>query len=192
MQRGHAIAGKTLRAALVAAVLASGLASDLASGTLAPRTARAEPPDAKAPPSPDEARRKLVIAHGDGVEVTIGEVEDVLAQQGPSLRARYRDPEQLKVLVNGLVRAELLAIDPSLRDDEDVLDSHIIAWCERRPSDAIVPALSANHTVTVSPATGSARGAQEPRLLQPSSNVARVFPVSTRIVLRQHSSSNLS
>jgi peptidyl-prolyl cis-trans isomerase C len=116
MQRGHAlaIAGDTLRAALVAALLATGLAS----GGPVLRTARAEPSDAMAPPPADEARRKLVIAHGEGVEVTVGEVEDVLVQQGPSLRARYRDPEQLKVLVNGLVRAELLAIEAARRGYE--------------------------------------------------------------------------
>jgi peptidyl-prolyl cis-trans isomerase C len=66
----------------------------------------------------DEARRQQVLAHGEGVDVTIGEVEDALAKQGPSLRARYRDPSELKRLVDGLVRAELLAGEAARRGYE--------------------------------------------------------------------------
>ena len=131
MQRGHAlaIATKTLQAALLASLLTCGLVASapaLRSAHAQPADVRARPEEPRAatpapvPPLPptDEARRKLVIAHGQGVEVTVGEVEDVLAQQGPSLRMRYRDPEQLKVLVASLVRAELLAIEAARRGYE--------------------------------------------------------------------------
>jgi hypothetical protein len=132
MHRGHALAIATghrshtlgrafsvrWHAALIATLLAMGnlalpVASRAEPGTTAVRTAA--PPAA---PLSDEARRQLVVARGEGVEVTVAEVEDVLAQQGPSLRTRYRDPEQLKVLVSSLVRAELLAVEAARRGYE--------------------------------------------------------------------------
>jgi hypothetical protein len=96
------------------------------SNLVAPVASRAQPgaaPTRAGEPSPaapvsDEARRQLVVARGEGVEVTVAEIEDVLAQQGPSLRARYKDPEQLKVLVASLVRAELLAGEAARRGYE--------------------------------------------------------------------------
>lgn len=122
MHRGLALATAhgTLRAALIAAGLVA------TSNLVVPGLSQAEPgsapvrpvePEAPAPVS-EEARRQLVVARGEGVEVTVAEVEDVLAQQGPSLRARYRDPEQLKVLVSSLVRAELLAVEAARRGYE--------------------------------------------------------------------------
>lgn len=78
--------------------------------------------EAQAPASPteaDDARRKQAIIRGEGVEVTVGEVEDVLAQQSPLVRARYRDPEELKALVNSLARAELLAAEAARRGYSD-------------------------------------------------------------------------
>lgn len=89
------------------------LACALASGI-----ARAEAPPASAPSVDDAARRQQVIASGDGVLVTVGQVEDALAQQGPSAQARYRSPEALKALVDGLVRAELMADEAARRGYE--------------------------------------------------------------------------
>ncbi len=66
----------------------------------------------------ERARRAQVLVKGEGVEVTIGEVEDALAQFGPILRARYKDPEQLKELVNNLVRTQLLAAEAERRGYE--------------------------------------------------------------------------
>jgi peptidyl-prolyl cis-trans isomerase C len=69
----------------------------------------ASPTRAEAPPADDAARRAQTIVRGEGVEVTIGEVEDALVQQGALGRARARDPEQLKAVVQELARTELLA-----------------------------------------------------------------------------------
>jgi parvulin-like peptidyl-prolyl isomerase len=132
MHRGLALAtaARSLRAALIATLLAA--TSLAAPGTL-PRSraeearpsTRAESTTSPLPvgeqaaaPVGEEARRQLVIARGEGVEITVGEVEDVLAQQGSSLRARYRDPEQLRTLVSSLVRAELLANEAARRGYE--------------------------------------------------------------------------
>jgi peptidyl-prolyl cis-trans isomerase C len=59
----------------------------------------------------DEARRKQIVARGEGVEVTVGELEDQIAQQSPILRARYKNPEELKKLLDNIVRFELLAAE---------------------------------------------------------------------------------
>jgi peptidyl-prolyl cis-trans isomerase C len=63
----------------------------------------------------DDARRGQVLAQGAGFAVTVGEVEDLIRQQGPGLRARYRDGNELRGLVTSLVRAELLANEASRR-----------------------------------------------------------------------------
>ena len=68
--------------------------------------------------SAEDARRGQVLAHGKGVEVTVGEVEDLIAQQGPGMRARYRSGDTLKALVSSLVRAELLANEAERRGYE--------------------------------------------------------------------------
>lgn len=78
---------------------------------------RAQPKAADAA-VPEDTRRSQVIARGEGVEVTLGEVEDALAQQGPLARIRYRTPDDLKALVQNLVRTELLAIEAKKRGYE--------------------------------------------------------------------------
>jgi parvulin-like peptidyl-prolyl isomerase len=84
-----------------------------------------EPLRAEAPPSapvdasaPRDPRREQVIAKGDGIEITLGEVEDVLAQQGPLARIRYRTADDLKALVETMVRTELLAREAKKRGYE--------------------------------------------------------------------------
>lgn len=69
--------------------------------------------DAEAPSG--EARRQQVIVRGEGVEITVGEVEDALAQQGPFARIRYRTPDDLRKLVDNMVRMELLADEAERR-----------------------------------------------------------------------------
>jgi peptidyl-prolyl cis-trans isomerase C len=59
-----------------------------------------------------------VIASGQGVKVTVADVEHALAQQSPRLRQRYRDPAALKGLVEELVRQQLLANEAAKRGYE--------------------------------------------------------------------------
>jgi peptidyl-prolyl cis-trans isomerase C len=70
---------------------------------------------AKARTPEDEARRRQVIARGEGIEVTIGELEDQIVQQSPLLRARYKNPDELKKLLDNMVRFELLAAEGARR-----------------------------------------------------------------------------
>lgn len=67
-------------------------------------------------PAPDEARRAQVVAQGEGFTVTLGELEDALAQQGPLARIRYRKPDDLKGVVQALVRDRLLAAEAKRRN----------------------------------------------------------------------------
>ena len=80
--------------------------------------AYADPPVADAGVD-DAARRSQVDARGNGVEVTLGELEDALTQQGPLARLRYRTPDDLKGLVRTLVKTELLAAEAKKRGYED-------------------------------------------------------------------------
>src|SRR5690348_2369799 len=52
------------------------------------------------------ARRAQPIVTFKGGEVTLGELEDTLAQQTPFMRNRYRDPKALQDLVDRMVRFE--------------------------------------------------------------------------------------
>lgn len=63
----------------------------------------------------DAARRAQVIAKVDGVEITVGKVEDFLATQTPMLRERYANPEERKKLVENMMRVELLAAEAARR-----------------------------------------------------------------------------
>jgi peptidyl-prolyl cis-trans isomerase C len=64
-------------------------------------------PDAAA----EAARRKQVVAKVQNIEITLGKVEDHIATQAPMLRTRYNRPDELKKLVDNLVRFELLAAE---------------------------------------------------------------------------------
>jgi peptidyl-prolyl cis-trans isomerase C len=71
----------------------------------------AEPAAPKVYTAEDQARRAQVIAKVEGVEISVGKVEDYIGQQSPMLRSRYQDPEELKKLVENMVRFELLAAE---------------------------------------------------------------------------------
>jgi peptidyl-prolyl cis-trans isomerase C len=74
----------------------------------------------------DEERRSHVIARIGTVTITVGEVEDQIARQAPFMRARYRQPEQLRELVQSMVRLELLAREADRQrfgDDPEVRDA---------------------------------------------------------------------
>lgn len=103
--------------------------------------------DAGTAPSPVETeRRAQAIVRGQGVEITVGEVEDLIAQQGPAARIRYRDPAQLRLLVDNLARAELLAAEAARRGYEQnaavrytVKDSAAQALVRAEVEDKITP-----------------------------------------------------
>jgi len=76
--------------------------------------------EAPAAPSTDaavavDARRQQLVVEAEGIGVSLGEVEDALAQQGPFGRIRYRHPDDLRTLVGGMVRAKLLAAEAKRR-----------------------------------------------------------------------------
>lgn len=77
--------------------------------TAAPAVPAEAPPPAAARSEADEARRARVYATVGDVRITVGRIEDEIAQQSPFLRARYRDPAKLRELADSLVRFELLA-----------------------------------------------------------------------------------
>jgi peptidyl-prolyl cis-trans isomerase C len=91
-------------------------AAKIAAGTkpaaTATKTPKAAPPAQSATPAPlteaDKQRRAQVIVSYKGGEVTIGELEDAIAGQSPFMRERYRDPQNLKELLDKTVRFELL------------------------------------------------------------------------------------
>jgi len=119
---GHSDSAMTAAAptsAMVAApTRAMGTAPTSAMGT-APTSAKdptSPSPTAAPTPTPpaarteaDEARRARVYATVGDVRVTVGRIEDEIAQMSPFLRARYRDPAKLRELADSLVRFELLA-----------------------------------------------------------------------------------
>jgi peptidyl-prolyl cis-trans isomerase C len=80
-----------------------------------PEITRPEP-QPETPPTPeDETRRARVIARIGDVRITIGDVEDQIGRQSPFMRARYRDPVQLRQLVDNMIRYELLAREADRR-----------------------------------------------------------------------------
>jgi peptidyl-prolyl cis-trans isomerase C len=64
----------------------------------------------------DEARRKQVIAKVEGTDITVATVEDYIDQQSPIMRMRFKDPAELKKLIDNMVRFELLAAEAQRRD----------------------------------------------------------------------------
>lgn len=60
-------------------------------------------------PPDDEARRGRVVARVGSVRITVGDIEDRIAEQSPFARTRYRDPAELRDLVADMIRFELLA-----------------------------------------------------------------------------------
>lgn len=80
-------------------------------------TARADAPpaDAAAPDPAEVARRAQVVARGTGFTITLGEVEDYVNKQPPTLRARYQSPDERRSLLNSMLRQELLAREAQRR-----------------------------------------------------------------------------
>lgn len=76
---------------------------------LAGAGARAEAPEG------DAQRRAQVLVAATDVQITVGEVEDAIAQQPPALRARYADRATLRRLVDDMLRSELLAREADKR-----------------------------------------------------------------------------
>ncbi|MCA9600777.1 MAG: hypothetical protein KC417_02060, partial [Myxococcales bacterium] len=74
--------------------------------------------------SGDDARRSQVIVSGTDIKITVGDVEDAIAQQSPFMRVRYRDPAKLAELVESMVNASLFAREATARGydkDPDVV-----------------------------------------------------------------------
>ncbi len=69
-----------------------------------------------AAPAPAEvARRAQVLASFSGGKITVGELEDVAAQQNPYVRRRYKDPQRLKDLLDNTLRFDLLSAEAERR-----------------------------------------------------------------------------
>lgn len=83
----------------------------------APASAQAPKPDTAASEASaqDEARRKQAVVTGNGISITVGDLEDVISKQPAILRRRYLDPDQLKALAQNLLRVELIAAEAERR-----------------------------------------------------------------------------
>ena len=91
----------------------------LSSVALAQTPAAEEAPGAADAPERSEqdvARRARIYARVGEVSISVGDIEDQIAQQAPFLRDRYRDPARLRELADGLVRMELLAREAKRRE----------------------------------------------------------------------------
>jgi len=66
-------------------------------------------------PAADAARRALVIAKFDGVQITVGSLEDDIARLPAMNQMHYLDPAALKDLYNRTLRFELLAREATAR-----------------------------------------------------------------------------
>jgi parvulin-like peptidyl-prolyl isomerase len=83
---------------------------------LAPAAATAKP---GAPPtqisSAEVARRAQAVITYAGGQVTVGELEDAIAQQSPFMRGRYKDPANLKELLEKTLRFSLMSDEAARR-----------------------------------------------------------------------------
>ena len=73
--------------------------------------------------SGDDARRSQVIVSGTDIKITVGDVEDAIAQQSPFMRVRYRDPAKLaelqqRFLIEG-AKYQVLPLDDRQRERFD-------------------------------------------------------------------------
>lgn len=96
----------------------------------APTKKMAEPVQTKAGPalrSPqDEARRAQTVATFEAGQITIGDLEDEIVQQSPMMRERFLMPEQRKLLLEKMIRMELLAREAEKRGygkDSEVIEA---------------------------------------------------------------------
>lgn len=92
-----------------------------------PGESPAEAPAATPRSAEDLARRAGVVARVGDATVTVGEVEDAINEQSPFVRVRYRDPEQLRLFAETLVRFELFgraAERAGFADDPEV--THVV------------------------------------------------------------------
>lgn len=83
-------------------------------------------PAQQVPTEADRVRRARVVARIGTVQITVGQVEDDIARQSPFMRARYRDPAQLRELVQNMIRFELLAREAERQhfgDDPEVREA---------------------------------------------------------------------
>ncbi|MFM2419719.1 MAG: hypothetical protein RL385_4442 [Pseudomonadota bacterium] len=71
--------------------------------------------ESASPPAPDAARRAQPIVKGAGFSITVGEIEDYIAQQAPAVRERYRDEAERKSLVENMLRLSLMSREAERR-----------------------------------------------------------------------------
>lgn len=93
--------------------LAMGIAGSpraLAQPRMDPTSPTPDMPADLGPQTPEDlARRAHVIASVGAATITVGDVEDQIARQSPFMRARFRDPAQMRELVQNMIRFELLS-----------------------------------------------------------------------------------
>jgi peptidyl-prolyl cis-trans isomerase C len=87
------------------------------------------PPATDAPAAPamdDAARRAQVVARVGSTSITLGQLEDEINHMSPFMRARYRDPAQLREYATQTIRLALLAREAERRgfgEDPEVVDA---------------------------------------------------------------------
>jgi peptidyl-prolyl cis-trans isomerase C len=95
------------------ALIAAGCLAALPSALWPASRVGAQPDAAVA--APDAQRRATPVIHGDGVAITVGDLEDAIAQQPPGLRERFRDPAEQKSLVESLLKLALMSREAERR-----------------------------------------------------------------------------
>lgn len=84
-------------------------------GAPAAPTPQAAPPRSEA----EVARRAQVYARFGGETLSVGDIEDAIAKQPPSVRHRYRNPEALQDFAQSLVRFRLLVAEAERREFDE-------------------------------------------------------------------------
>lgn len=108
-----------MRNALLLTLLSASASLVIGAAALAQGEPQPAPSATPEPSAEDRARRAKLVARVGDVRITLGEVEDAINEQSPYLRARYRDPAQLREFVDGMVRFELLARAAERADVDD-------------------------------------------------------------------------
>jgi peptidyl-prolyl cis-trans isomerase C len=65
--------------------------------------------------TPDAARRAQPIVKAKDFGITVGDIEDYIAQQAPAVRERYRDEAERKSLVENMLRLALMSREAARR-----------------------------------------------------------------------------
>jgi peptidyl-prolyl cis-trans isomerase C len=85
------------------------------SGSAQPKAAAVDAGAQGGPTAEQRAHRAEVVAQFDGVQITVGELEDAIRDQNPFMQQRYLAPEAIRAMLDRSLRFELLAAEARRR-----------------------------------------------------------------------------